>query len=400
MPEPSALTGRKQLADLFGFERNVAAASGAIFLIGLGEELWKKFLPKYLESLGASTVIVGLFGTAEDFFDALYQYPGGWLADYWGRRRAFLTFLAAATVGYLIYFFSRSWSYLFLGLGFVMAWQSMGSPAIFATIGDSLPPQKRTMGFTIQSILKRIPMVVSPLIGGFFLGALGIQAGMRVGLGITLALAVTTVPLLLTIELPAAHRDIIKMRGVWKSFHPILKRLLLSDITIRTCEGMADIFVVLYVTNMTGITIPQYGVLVAVQLSTSILMYFPSAKIADRVGRKPVVIATFLFFALFPVAVVLAHGFASLACAFVIGGLREVGEPARKAMIVDLTDAHLRGRTVGLYYLTRSLSITPASAAGGLLWRIRPEIPFLAAGIIGIAGTILFSLTVQERNAA
>jgi MFS family permease len=400
MQETSATMARNRLADYLGFERNVAAASGAIFLIGLGEELWKKFLPKYLESLGAGALIVGLFGTAEDFFDAVYQYPGGWLADHRGRRQAFLAFLAVATVGYLIYFFSRSWPYLFLGLAFVMAWQSMGSPAIFATIGDALPPQKRAMGFTIQSILKRIPMVVSPLIGGIILGTMGIRAGMRVGLGITLLLVAATVPLLLTIELPAVHRDMVRMHGVWKSFHPTLKRLLVSDITIRVCEGMADIFVVLYVTNITGITIPKYGALVAVQLATSILIYLPSAKIADRVGRKSVVIATFLFFALFPVAVVVAHGFTSLVGAFVIGGLREFGEPARKAMIVDLADARLRGRTVGLYYLTRSFSITPASALGGLLWRIRPEIPFLVAGIIGIGGTIVFALSVNEGNAA
>lgn len=378
----------------------MAAASGAIFLIGLGEELWKKFLPKYLEAFGASTIVVGLFGTAEDFFDALYQYPGGWLADHWGRRRAFLTFIAAATVGYLIYFFSRSWPFLFLGLAFVMAWQSMGSPAMFAIIGDALPPQKRAMGFAVQSILKRVPMAVSSLIGGIILGAMGIRAGMRVGLGTTLILVTATVPLLLTIELPAAHRDMVRMHGVWKSFHPTLKRLLVSDITIRTCEGMADIFVILYVTNVTGITIPKYGVLVAVQLAASILIYFPSARIADRIGRKPVVIATFLFFALFPVAVVVAHSFAPLVAAFVIGGLREAGEPARKAMIVDHADAQLRGRTVGIYYLTRSFSITPASVIGGLLWRIRPAIPFVVAGIIGIVGTIFFALSVDKKNAA
>src|SRR5215470_14003384 len=89
-----------------GIGPNVAAASGAVFLVGLGEELWKKFLPKYLESLGASVTAVGLFGTAEDFFDATYQYPGGWLADRWGRQRAFLAFLAAAIAGYLVYLFS------------------------------------------------------------------------------------------------------------------------------------------------------------------------------------------------------------------------------------------------------------------------------------------------------
>ena len=369
-----------------------------MFLVALGEELWKKFLPKYLEALGASVAIVGLFGTAEDFFDAIYQYPGGWLADYWGRQRAFLTFLAAAIAGYIIYLSSPAWPYLFCGLAFVMSWQAMGSPTIFATIGDALPRERRAMGFTVQSMLKRIPMVVSPLIGGAMIGALGLQGGIRTGLVITLGLAGLTVPLLLTLRLPVTPPVALKMRGVWDSFHPTLKRLLVSDIVIRMCEGMADIFVVLYVTNIRGVTIPKYGILVAIQLTTAILIYVPSAKIADRVGRKPFVIMTFFCFALYPVAVILARSFGDLVLAFVVGGLREVGEPSRKAMIVDFAQAQLRARTVGLYYLVRSLSITPASAIGGLLWKVRPEIPFVTAGLIGVAGTLLFAATVEETE--
>jgi MFS family permease len=377
-------------------ERNVAAASGAVFLVGLGEELWKKFLPKYLESFGVSATVVGLFGTSEDFFDAVYQYPGGWLADRWGRRRAFLTFLSIAVLGYLVYLFSPSWPFLFLGLALTMVWQSMASPAIFATIGDALPKERRAMGFTLQSMLKRVPMVISPLLGGALIGALGLQRGVRLGLLITLVLAGITLPLLVSINLPLAPRDAIGMRGVWDSFRPTLKRLLVSDIAIRACEGMADIFTVLYVTNVTRVTIPQYGALVAVQLATSIIVYFPSAKLAHRLGRKPFVIATFLCFALFPVAVVLARSLPALVVAFMIGGLREIGEPSRKAMIVDLAASQVRARTVGLYYLIRSLSITPASVVGGLLWRIHPEITFLTAGAIGVLGTFLFVATVPE----
>jgi MFS family permease len=134
-------------------------------------------------------------------------------------------------------------------------------------------------------------------------------------------------------------------------------------------------------------------------LATAILIYVPSARIADRVGRKPFVIVTFLCFALYPVAVILARSFGGLVLAFVVGGLREIGEPSRKAMIVDFAQAPLRARTVGLYYLVRSLSITPASAIGGLLWRVRPEVPFLTAGIIGLAGTMLFAATVEEQPA-
>jgi len=231
------------------------------------------------------------------------------------------------------------------------------------------------------------------------MGALGLQRGVRIGLLVTLALAGLAAAMLRTLRLPDIGRDSVRMSGVWSSFHPTLKRLLVSDIVIRMCEGMADIFVVLYVTNVSLITIPKYGILVAIQLLTAILIYVPSAKIADRVGRKPVVIATFLCFALLPVAVILTRSFGGLIFAFVIGGLREIGEPSRKAMIVDFAEQHLRARTVGLYYLVRSLSITPASAIGGLLWRMRPETPFVTAGIIGLVGTLLFTMSVKEQDA-
>ena len=111
-------------------------------------------------------------------------------------------------------------------------------------------------------------------------------------------------------------------------------------------------------------------------------------------------IVTFFSFALFPLAVMFANNFAFLILAFVIGGLREIGEPSRKAMIVDSAREDLRARSVGLYYLIRSLSITPAAAIGGLLWKISPQVPFVVAGVIGLIGTIVFTLTVEERYAS
>lgn len=396
---PSATTRRRRAADYLGLERNVAVVSAVVFLLGFGEELWKRYLPKYLESLGAGVGVVGLFGTAKDFFDAIYQYPGGWLADRLGRRRAFLTFIALASVGYFVYLVSPSWPFVFLGLALSMSWHSMASPAVFAVIGDALPRERRAMGFTLQSMLKRVPMAVAPLAGGMLIASFGVVSGVRAGLLIMLALAGVGAALTLAINLPVTVGAPADVRGVWRSFHGALKRLLVSDIIIRTCEGMAEIFIVLYVTNVTGISLAQYGALVAVQMATAILVYIPAAKVADRVGRKPFVVATFVCFALFPAAVVLAWSFATLVVAFIIGGLREIGEPSRKAMIVDFAEPHLRARTVGLYYLVRSLTVTPAAALGGLLWKVEPQAPFVIAGIIGIIGTIVFAATVEERYA-
>jgi len=397
-PDPAG-ERRRRVADYLGLERNVVVISAVVFLLGFGEELWKRYLPKYLEALGAGVGAVGLFGTAKDFFDAVYQYPGGWLADRVGRRRAFLLFISLASAGYLVYLISPSWPYVFLGLALSMSWHSMASPAVFAVIGDALPKERRAMGFTLQSILKRVPMAVAPLAGGALIASFGVVGGVRAGLLIMLAMAGAGAALTLAINLPVAVGAPANVRGVWRSFHAALKRLLVSDIIIRTCEGMAEIFIVLYVTNVTGVSLPQYGALVAVQMVTAILVYIPAAKIADRVGRKPFVIATFVCFALFPVAVVLAPGFNSLIPAFVIGGLREIGEPSRKAMIVDFAEPHLRARTVGLYYLVRSLTVTPAAAVGGLLWKFEPQAPFITAGVVGIVGTIVFAATVEERYA-
>jgi MFS family permease len=389
-----------KLRDSLGLERNVIAASTAAFLFSMGEELWERFLPKYLEALGAGTAAIGLFGTAKDFFDAIYQYPGGWLADRVGRRRAFFFFIAFASTGYLIYLFSPSWPFMFLGLAFVMGWSSMASPAIFAVIGDALPKDRRAMGFTFQSLIKRVPMAVAPPLGGAMIASLGIRNGVKAGLIVTLVLAAVTVLIVATINIPVAPGESINIRGVWRSFHGVLKRLLVSDIIIRMCEGLPDVLIVLYVTNILGVSVARFGVLVAIQLFTSILVYIPAAKVADRIGRKPFVIATFICFALFPVAIVLSSGFASLVVAFIIGGLREIGEPSRKAMIVDFAEPHLRARTVGLYYLIRSLSISPAAAIGGLLWKIAPQTPFFLAGIVGMIGAVVFALTVEERYAS
>jgi MFS family permease len=393
-------TRRERFTAFFGLERNVLAASAAFVLIGFGEELWKKFIPKYLESLGAGTLIIGWFGTASDFLDAIYQYPGGWIADRFGRRKAFLVFIVLAFIGYVIYLLSPTWIFVFVGLMFVTAWSSMASPAIFAVIGDSLPRERRAMGFTVQSMLKRVPMAIAPVAGGALIAALGVIAGVRTGLLITLVLAVVAVLVVLTVNIPIQTGAAMNVRGVWRSFHFALKRLLVSDIIIRICEGMADVFIVLYVTNVTGISFAQYGILVAIQMVTSIVVYVPAAKIADRIGRKPFVIATFLCFAFFPISVVLSPGFTSLVFAFMIGGLREIGEPSRKAMIVDFAEPNLRARSVGLYYLVRSLSITPAAVIGGLLWKIGPQTPFITAGIIGFIGTIVFALTVEEHYAS
>jgi len=343
------------VAAALGLERNTSAVVAAMFLMALGENLWRRFVPKYLEALGAPVVAIGAYGSTEDLLDGLYQYPGGWVGDRYGRRRAMLLFVSLAAVGYLIVAAAPAWPVVIAGLVFVMCWTSMASPTLFAVVGDALPRERRAVGFSVQAILRRVPIVVAPTLGGLLIASPGVLTGVR--------------------------------------------RLLLSDVFIRTCDGMVDVFLVLYCVNVVGIAAPAFGLLIAIQTMTVILCSLPAARLADRLGRKPFVIATFVAFSLFPLAVASAGSFSALAIAFVVGGLREIGEPARKALILEFVGADVRARGVGLYYLIRSVAIAPAATIGGLLWKSAPTLPFLMAGAIGLLGTILFTLTVEERHA-
>ena len=383
-----------------GRSRNVLVMSGAMFLLVAGEQLWTRFLPKYLSWFGAPPVALGLWGSSKDFLDASLQYPGGAISDRWGNQRALITFTAVAGLGYAVYLAAPAWPWLFLALLLASAWGSLASPAMFALIADSLPAGKRARGFLVQSVVRRLPILFAPALGGALVERWGLQGGLRVGFAISVVLAIGTLWLQRRFYVPPpapAPGPKAGLLAMWRLAPPELKRLLVADVLARAAESMADVFVVLYAIDVIGVSPVQYGAWIGLQTAVSIGSYFPGAWLAERTGRKLPVIVTFVMFALFPLLVGLSRSAAFLTLAFVAAGLRELGEPARKSYIVDAAPAGLRGRTVGAYYLARSVAILPAGVAGGLLWARDPHAPFWAAAVIGMSGVLWFALAWRER---
>jgi MFS family permease len=377
--------------------RNVAVLAASMFGLALGEELWQSYMPAYLTALGAGGLVVGLFGSCRDLLDSVYQYPGGWLADRIGRRRALIVFTSLAIAGYATYAAARSWPLVFVGLLGVMAWKSGAFPTTFAVIGDSLPRERRALAFGVQSVLVRVPRVIGAPIGGLLIASLGLVAGIHAALFATLILAsaVLAVQRYAYSEDREAVRpaDSDSLRAIAAGLPPALKRLLAADCLVRIGEGVATSFIVLFVIQVRHVSPAEYGLLYAVQQAVSIAFYLPGGRIADRTGRGPLVALTFVFFAVFPLAVRLATSVPALVAAFCLGGLKEIGEPARKSLIVDLAPGHQRARAVGVYYGIRNLVVVPAGIAGGMLWQHAPTLPLDVAFVVGTVGTVAFSLT-------
>jgi phospholipase C/MFS family permease len=383
-----------------GLHGNLVVLLAAIFLIASAEELWSRFIPNYLRALGGSVLAVAAYGTLKDFLDAVYQFPGGALVARLGYKKALIAFNIIAICGYACFAVANRWWLLLVALPLVMAWQSFSLPATFSLIGDTLPKGERSMAFAYQSIIRRIPIVVAPVAGGAIITTYGILHGTRTAIALGIAIAVIALAVQVT-----RYRDsgtgVMPFREIIADvaqLHPRLKRLLLSDIIVRFGQGIAEIYIVVYVVHVLGMTSAAFGLFVGLAMATSLVVYIPVARIADNRGREIWVSISYGFFAAFPLVLGLASSVWTVAIAFVLMGLREIGEPPRKAMIVDLAREGRRSLDVGAYYFVRGLAVFPASLVGGWLWRIDPQATFFGAAAIAACGLTVFQVAVIKQT--
>jgi MFS family permease len=391
------MTPFRRLSEFLALRRNTSLLLGALVLALTGERLWLGFAPKYLETLGAGVFIIGLFDALQTLLGAVYAYPGGWLTDHWGQRRSLLLFNALSLCGYALVLFWQHWLALVLGAFLFLAWSTLSLPATLSVIATSLDRRQHTMGVGVQSMVRRIPMLVGPLIGGGLITRFGWTQGIRYSLlgCIALSLATAIFQWFMTEpagpDAPSAHRPpALGFVEIVKSFNPTLRELLVSDILIRFCERIPYAFIILWAMNHGGVTAQQFGWLVAIEMVTAMVCYIPVAHLADKHGQRPFVLATFVFFTLFPLFLIRADGFGWLAVAFVVRGLKEFGEPARKALIIAQARPEIRARTYGAYYFIRDCTVTAGSFLGAGLWSLSPQANFLGAAACGALGTLWF----------
>ena len=393
------------IADFLALKRSTALLLVALVLAGTGEKLWLGFAPKYLQTLGASILIIGLFDALQTLLGAVYAYPGGWLTDRWGQRRSLMLFSALSLGGYALVMVWQHWLALLLGALLFLAWSALSLPTTFTVVATSLKVQQHTMGIGVQSMVRRVPMMLGPLFGGWLITRFGWARGVQYALMLCMALTLLTMAFQWFMFepsqegiIPAPGAGGASFRAVLRSFTPALRELLVSDILIRFCERIPYAFVILWAMNQGGVDAQQFGLLVAIEMVTAMICYVPVAHLADKYGRRPFVLVTFLFFTLFPLTLLWAHSFGWLALAFAVRGLKEFGEPARKALIIGEAVPELRARTYGAYYLIRDCVVTSGSILGAWLWSLSPRANFIGAALCGTLGTVWFWWFIYRRK--
>ena len=416
MPNSAKPSSGPKWADLLAINSSTGALLGAIILVCMGSELWGPFLPKYMRNLAAPILLIALYGSLRDLLEAINYFLGGWVAGRFNTRRGLLLFNAAPLIGLAVLVFWRSWIAVFVAIPFVFVWDSMAGPALLTVVGDSLPSDRRAMAFSLQSLLRRMARIIAYAVNAILVFLTGEKLGMEAAFA--LSFAVVTASLLVqarfmkTASKDAAGTIIHRPLGVLRGFDPQLKRLLAADIFARLAEGMPRELIILFTIPVlatatgghsvlnrlvdffnpgshdqeidigTKVDWATYGILLIVSQVTSAITYIPMGFVASRPGlaKKPYIGITFFFFASFPAVLALAGWLALagavpagsvvwlLAVAFVFAGMREIGEPARKAMIVDLIPPERKTQAIGIYWSARCVAVMLAPLVGGAIW--------------------------------
>jgi len=394
----------KQLFEFLGLKRSVVAVLAMVILVGMGEKMAERFLPLYILALGGSNIAVGLLNGMDNLLSALYSFPGGYLSDKLGYKRALLVFNLISLLGYSIVLIFPTWQAVIVGAIFFISWTAISLPAMMDLVSATLPTNKRTMGVSMHSLVRRIPMALGPLVGGALISIYGDKVGVRYAFmaAFVLGIVALVVQQVLIKDAPKKKKAEANPLKLFKFITPDLRNLLVSDILIRFCEQIPYAFAVVWAVNNNGITPIQFGVLTTIEMVTAMLVYIPIAYLADKNTKKPFVFITFIFFTIFPLALLLARSFELMIIAFIIRGLKEFGEPTRKAMIMDLAPEDKKASVFGLYYLVRDVIVSLAAFGGAFLWNISPTVNFLVAfgfGVIGSVYFLIFGRDMKQKQA-
>src|SRR5437870_10053860 len=192
-PNQPEISRGKQFADFFALKRNLVIILVAIFVIGTGEELWMRFVPKYLQTLGASVFVIGLYDALRTLISAIYAYPGGMLADRWGHRRAFITFNLVSIAGYALVLLIPHWGAVIAGMFLFLSWTCFSLPATFSLVAATLAANRYSMGIGVQMVIKRLPIMIAPIFGGMLIDKLGVVPGVRVALILSILFSAGTI---------------------------------------------------------------------------------------------------------------------------------------------------------------------------------------------------------------
>lgn len=374
------------------------------------------YYPLYVLALQGTPSIIGVIGFVSSLALAAVQFPGGYLADKYGRRWLVSTMTFAVAFSHLLYALAPSWHFILVG-AILVNLSLVYQPALLALIADALPPEKRGMGYSIITLIGSVATTPGPIIAGLLYITFGLVGGVRVGYFVLIGLYFTAAILRLNLRetiseprkvqakellssYPVSLRESV---NVWRTVSPSMRFLFLANLLTAFGSAMIMPFVVIYAVQDLHVSEVQWSVALTLLFIAMIISAFPSGKLIDKYGRKAPLILSYLITV--PAGLLFVYGdFLRLLVALPLLGLTQIlAMSASQSLQADLVPKEQRGKIIGSSNFANYILMALGALFGGLIYEsVSHQLPFfllLALVPPQLLLTLLFVHEPEKRQA-
>ncbi len=369
------------------------------------------FESPFFRELGAPPEIIGLMGSVGAMILGLVRIPGAVIADKYGRRQIIVMMTFVIAFAFLFYIFAPDWRFVLIGM-IISNLALIYQPALDAILADSVPPQKRGMGYAAVNVIPNIPTIVAPLVAGLLVETYGIVPGMRMVYTIIFFCMLTAALIRLlflkeTLENPkrvefgalrvAFSSSLSAIRDAWSDMPRTLRFVTAAFLLSAFEEPMFRLFTALYVFDIVGVSGMQWGIINTAWVATTLVFGFPLGKLVDTIGRRKAILSAYLFYIPATLLFLTSRSFAQLFIVYLLfGAAGSLLMPAYSALLADLIPKEKRGRIMGTIVTLNILATVPASTLGGVLYGVSPFYPFILTMGLGVTVFLMVLVAVRE----
>jgi len=398
-------------------------------LMDFANELPGTYYPDYVIQLGGNATILGLIMLASLLALASVQFPGGYLADKYGRRWLVSTLTFGVAVSFIFYAAAPTWHFILIG-ALIQNFCLLYQPALNALMADSLPREKRGMGFSILNLIMSVATTPAPAVALLLVSAFGSLNGMRIAYSIVTIFYLVAATVRLKLKESMQNTEKLSLKEAFQSYPKALKEginvwkvvprsmffLFLSELILRFSFAMTQVLFLVYafyVLQIGGTPQPQifvpeedpalqlarikWGYIMIALFICMIILALPAGKLLDKVGRKiPLILSNLLV-----IPAILLFVFGNYITLFIamplVGFSMLLGFSSYQSLFADLVPQAQRGKVTGAMNFFTYILMALGGATGGLLYdKVSPHIPFLLMTLFAIPSTLIILFYVHE----
>jgi MFS family permease len=409
----------------------MGALLGSRILWSFTGSIVNPFLSLYIIALGGGPEIIGLVNSIGSLGGLLLFPVGGYIADKKGRAR----FVSFGTIGYAISFavlaFAHDWTMVAVGL-FLQQLFLFYSPALTAITADSMPKRMRGMGYALFVSVPSAIGIISPYIGGYLISLYDVVYANRIGymISVGLGLIVAAIRMKFLKETLGASDEQVPLRNIAllfkNSFQALLSSLrylinglgtyVLISALIAFAVAISGPFMVVYATQIIGLTTYEWGILLLIGGSIQTLISFPIGRYIDSHGCRTTMLVANIINCASNIAFIFCKDYTQTTIvyvAFVIG--HALIFISSSAFLANNIPRNMRGRTsaiLGQGIMTNSLkagfssgflpfaAMFIGSLVGGKVYSMNPAYPYILFPIISIISAILCITKIRDPKKA